>query len=233
VCYNVLIDFGIKNMFNKELEKFDLLKHCFYRAWDEGKLSQSDLQEYACQYFNHVKETPRYLSMIHSRCDDISVRQVILDNLVDEEKGDENHPELWLRFSDSLQVDRKVVKNAKLLPTTKNLNDTFFDLVKKSTAEGLGALYAYERQIPGIAKTKIDSLKKFYQIHDQKDIKFFTVHIEADEWHSEECENLIKKLSSEEQNLAKEASLKLAQSLWGFLDGMEELRLSKSYPNIH
>lgn len=222
-----------ESIFCEDLERFNLLNHTFYRAWDEGLLSKSDLQEYACQYFNHVNETPRYLSAMHTGCDDIKVRQVILDNLVDEEKGDENHPELWLKFADALNVDRKIVKNADLLPTTKKLSETFFKLAKSSTAEGLGALYAYERQIPAIAKTKIDSLKKFYSIEKPEDIKFFTVHMTADEWHSEECENLIKGLSPEDQEVAKGAALKLAQALWEFLDGMEALRLKGVHPNIH
>ena len=34
---------------------------------------------------------PRYLSSIHSNCEDISVRQEILDNLIDEERGNDNH----------------------------------------------------------------------------------------------------------------------------------------------
>ena len=218
-------------LFSAELDNLDLLKHKYYRAWEEGLLSKSDLKEYACQYFNHVNETPRYLSTMHANCDDISVRQVILDNLVDEEKGEENHPELWLRFCDALGVKRDVVKSAKLTECTKNLSSTFFALANNSVAEGLGALYAYERQIPSVAKTKIKSLKDLYGVDSEDALKFFDVHIGADEWHSKECEDLIKKLSAQDQKKAKDAAVKLAKALWSFLDGMEELRITKSYPN--
>lgn len=219
-------------MFTKELAEFDLLKHEFYKSWERGELVKKDLQEYACQYFNHVKEFPKYLSAIHTNCDDIKIRQVILGNLIDEEQGEENHPELWLRFGKALDVDRVNVENAALLPSTIALANTFVSLVKKSLAEGLGALYAYERQVPEVAKTKIASLKKFYNISKEEELKFFTVHIEADEWHAQECEDLIKSLNEEQQSVAKVAAVTLAKSLWGFLDGMEQVRITQNYRNI-
>ena len=89
-------------MFEKTIQQdiapFHLLKHNFYQKWSEGKLKIEELQEYSCQYFHHVSAFPRYISTIHSMCADINNRQVLLDNLVDEEKGSENHPELWQRL---------------------------------------------------------------------------------------------------------------------------------------
>ena len=38
--------------------------------------------------------------------------------------------------------------------------DNFFAQARKSYAEGLASLYTYERQIPEIAETKIQGLKK-------------------------------------------------------------------------
>ncbi|AHX11408.1 folate metabolism, CADD family protein [Neorickettsia helminthoeca str. Oregon] len=219
-------------MFTKELEPLSILKHDFYKSWESGNLSREDLQEYACQYFNHVNETPRYLSTIHSKCRDIKVRQVLLDNLVDEERGEENHPKLWLDFCAALGLTQEKVRNAKLLGATKQLSDTFFKLSSSSVSEGIGALYAYERQIPDIARVKIESLKKFYGIEKDEELKFFSVHIEADEWHSEECENLLKRMNLSEIEVAKEAALKLASALWKFLDGMEQVRLTKNYLNV-
>src|SRR2546428_13767981 len=83
-----------------------LLKHPFYVAWTEGRLSLDTLQRYAEQYYNHVAAFPRYLSAIHAQTEDLKVRQHILDNLNDEEQGDKNHPELWLRFAEALGCTR-------------------------------------------------------------------------------------------------------------------------------
>ena len=97
-----------------------MLKHPFYVAWTEGKLSKSVLAEYAKQYYAHVRAFPTYVSGVHSRCDDVSIRQQLLENLIEEERGEENHPELWLRFAEALGVTREDVRAAELLPSTKD-----------------------------------------------------------------------------------------------------------------
>lgn len=170
---------------NNQLDNLHLLKHPFYESWNEGSLSLQALQTYAKEYYHHVAAFPRYISGIHSLCPNLKMRQVLLGNLIEEEQGDENHPELWQRF-----------------------------------AEGLGALYAYERQTPEVSKSKIEGLKKHYSINDERSLKFFTVHMEADEWHSEECANLIADLSEEEQEKVMQGSKKGAKLLWSFLDGI-------------
>lgn len=175
------------NLLNQELDKMHLLKHPFYQAWSEGKLSLEVLQQYAKQYYNQVKNFPRYISKIHSECEDITSRQVLLGNLIEEENGEENHPELWLRFAEGLGVKREDVEGSELQYETKALVDGFFKLADESYAKGLGALYSYERQVPEVAKSKIDGLEKFYGITGEAALKFFNVHVTADEWHSEEC----------------------------------------------
>lgn len=205
---------------NAALDEFHLLKHPFYQMWSEGKLTVDVLRSYSEQYYHHVDAFPRYISTIHSKCTNIAERQVLLGNLIDEEKGDENHPELWLRFAEGLGASRKDVKSATLNKETKALVDGFFALCNKSYAHGLGALYAYERQVPAVAKSKIDGLKMFYGIEDERSTQFFTVHMTADEWHSQEVADLIEALPDHEKIIAKAASLSAAKLLWGFLDGM-------------
>jgi pyrroloquinoline-quinone synthase len=50
--------------------------------------------------------------------------------------------------------------------------------------------------------------------------------MEADEWHTEECANLLEKMNSEEQLIALEGAVKGAQLLWNFLDEMQEIHLN-------
>ena len=59
------------------------LQHPFYLAWTAGTLSMSRLREYAVQYYIHVAAFPRYLSALHSRCEDLETRQTILENLIE------------------------------------------------------------------------------------------------------------------------------------------------------
>ncbi|MCM1002543.1 CADD family putative folate metabolism protein [Wolbachia pipientis] len=207
-------------LLNRELDNLHLLKHQFYQSWNEGKLSLEALRVYAKEYYHHVAAFPRYISSIHSLCPNLKIRQVLLGNLIEEEQGDENHPELWQRFAEGLGVSRSDLREDAQIKETQELVDGYFDIVRLGFASGLGALYAYERQTPEVSKSKIDGLKRHYSIDDERSLQFFTVHMDADEWHSEECANLIADLNEEEQGKVMQGAKKGAKLLWGFLDGM-------------
>ncbi|MGL9761382.1 MAG: CADD family putative folate metabolism protein [Wolbachia sp.] len=207
-------------LLNRELDSLHLLKHQFYQSWNEGNLSLEALQIYAKEYYHHVAAFPRYISGIHSLCPNLKMRQVLLGNLIEEEQGDENHPELWQRFAEGLGVSRSDLREDAQINETQELVDGYFDIVRSGFAMGLGALYAYERQTPEVSKSKIEGLKKHYSIDDERSLQFFTVHMDADEWHSEECANLIADLNEEEQGKVMQGAKKGAKLLWGFLDGM-------------
>src|SRR5436853_7226442 len=117
---------------NTHLDKIDndiaekhLLKHPFYLAWTRGKLSKEALADYARQYYQHVAAFPTYLSAIHANCDNQSTRRELLNNLIDEEAGSPNHPELWLNFAEALGVSARDAQNADKWPENKHLIDTF------------------------------------------------------------------------------------------------------------
>ncbi len=200
-----------------------MLKHPFYVAWSEGKLSREVLQEYAKQYYAHVRAFPTYVSAVHSRCDDLETRQMLLENLIEEEQGAENHPELWLRFAESLGVTREEVRNAELLPQTKDSVARLKQLTQSADyREGLAALYAYESQIPEVAQTKRAGLKEFYGIDDERGVSFFRIHESIDTIHqqvemrilSSECR------TSDDQIKTISAAKEAAKALWSFLDGV-------------
>src|SRR6266852_8254750 len=140
-----------------------LLKHPFYLAWKRGELSKDALADYARQYYHHVAAFPTYLSAVHANCNDQTTRKQLLSNLVDEEAGSPNHPELWLKFAKGLGIEDVDLAGAEKQPETKNLIDAFRSVCRDgSTAEGLAALYAYESQIPAICESKIDGLRRHY-----------------------------------------------------------------------
>jgi pyrroloquinoline-quinone synthase len=214
---------------NEQLDQYHLLKHPFYQAWSAGQLELETLQEYAKQYYHHVNDFPRYLSAIHTQVEDIETRQIILGNLIDEEQGEENHPELWLRFAESLGVTREEAKNVAISAKTQALLDGYREICASSPEAGIGALYAYERQVPEVAKSKIDGLEKFYAITSEKGLKFFKVHITADEWHAAECAELMEALPEEKRKEAKRGAIAAMRLLWEFLDGMQEHRATAGY----
>src|SRR4030095_12153727 len=174
----------LDNIDNDIAEKH-LLKHPFYLAWARGELSKDALTDYAQQYYHHVAAFPTYLSAVHSNCEDQAIRKQVLNNLIDEEAGSPNHPELWKKFAHGLGVENAALARTEKQPETKNLINTFRSVCSQgSTAEGLAALYAYESQIPAICESKIDGLKKYYGFTEPKHYEYFTVHIEADREHS-------------------------------------------------
>ncbi|NRB11274.1 MAG: CADD family putative folate metabolism protein [Rickettsiaceae bacterium] len=211
----------------KELAKYDLLTHDFYKAWDKGELALETLKIYAREYYGHVAAFPRYISAIHSKCDNIEHRQILLGNLIEEEQGEENHPELWLRFAEGIGCSRKECQKT-LLVASKELIDGYFELTNDSYEKGLGSLYAYESQTPEVSKTKIEGLQKHYKINDENTLKFFKEHQAWDIEHTKECEFLINALSDKKQEQVQKGAVSGAKLLWNFLDSMQEIHRYKN-----
>ena len=207
---------------NKKLDKYHLLKHPFYKAWNEGKLTREIIKDYAEQYYQHVKAFPRYISATHSLCEDLAKRKILLENLQDEEKAGSDHPKLWKNFALSMGADKTEIESVKKEKFTSEMIDNFFKNGRASYAEGLASLYTYERQIPEIAETKIRGLKNHYGGSSKKGLEFFEVHKAADVYHREACEKLLDDLSAEEQKKAEVSALSTAKYLWNFLTGIAD-----------
>ncbi len=214
---------------NHHLDKIDndiaeknLLKHPFYLAWTRGELSGEALADYARQYYHHVAAFPTYLSAVHANCDDQATRKQLLHNLIDEEAGSPNHPELWLKFARGLGVEDVDVRTTEKQPETEGLIDTFQSVCRDgSTAEGLAALYAYESQIPAICESKIDGLKKHYGFNDPEHYRYFSVHLEADREHSAaEREMLMSYIDNDNFGKVKTATQRVLDALWEMLTGV-------------
>jgi pyrroloquinoline-quinone synthase len=208
-----------------ELLKQNLLEHHFYKLWSAGLLSIDIIKEYAIQYYQQVKNFPRYLSATHSITEDIKSRKILLENLCDEENDDTqngivNHVQLWKNFCTGMGLTESQVENTEIMQSTQNLIDTFYSLSKESTESGLATLYAQEHQYAKISESKRCGLKQFYNIDNAETVKFFSVHEKADIWHAEQLETLINNTSDELKSKIIDAGSKAMNALNGFLDGM-------------
>ena len=204
-----------------------MLDHPFYQAWNEGRLSLEDLKEYAKQYFHHVDVFPKAVSQVHANCPDRAGRKMLAENIAEEEgleAGRDDHATLWKHFAYGMGASEDEVETAKLNPETQGLIDTFREQSRKSYAAGLGALYAYESQLPEVAATKIDGLVNLYEKDDADTLRFFRVHEEADVEHADVCRGLINKLDADEQLEAEAGAAALCDALNGFLSGMQRTR---------
>ena len=201
-----------------------MLSHPFYQAWTEGRLSLDTLRAYARQYFHHVEAFPRAVSAVHSNCADADGRRMLAENLAEEEgvdAGKQDHATLWLMFACGLGQDEAAVRTQQLNGETSALIETFRRLSRRSYASGLGALYAYESQFPGVATAKIEGLVDRYGIADEATLRFFRVHATADVEHSAVCRALLDRLPEAEKAEAIAAGEELAGALWNFLSGVE------------
>jgi pyrroloquinoline-quinone synthase len=201
-----------------------MLKHPFYQAWTEGRLPLDTLRDYARQYFHHVEAFPRAVSAVHSACPDRDGRRMLAENLAEEEgldAGKQDHASLWLMFACGLGEDESAVRAQQLNSETSELIDTFRRLSSRSYASGLGALYAYESQFPGVASAKIEGLIERYGIADEETLRFFRVHESADVEHSRVCRDLLDRLPEDQRGEAVAAGEELAGALWNFLSGVE------------
>jgi len=124
-------------------------------------------------------------------------------------------------FACGLGENEAAVRAQQLNPETIELIDTFRRLSRRSYASGLGALYAYESQFPGVASAKIDGLIERYGIADEATLRFFRVHESADVEHSRVCRELLDHLPAEQREEAVAAGEELAGALWNFLSGVE------------
>ena len=201
-----------------------MLSHPLYRAWSAGSLSQETLRFYAKQYFHHVEAFPQVVSATHAGCPDRDGRRLLAENLTEEEglgEGRLPHAELWMKFATALGVDRAAVEGETLTAETTALIDTFRSLAAHSYASGLGALYAYESQLPAVSTTKIEGLKQFYGVEDADGLSFFRVHEVADVEHSAVCRELLDRLPEAQRAEALDAAKALCEALLGFLSGVE------------
>jgi len=209
------------------LEKIDaaiaeknLLQHPFYQDWQGGKLTRESLQLYAAQYYRHVEAFPQHLKLLAARADE-SLKPVVLENLAEELNPARPHPKLWRDFAGELGVSEDVVTSSPSLPGTRHVVAKFREIcTARSAAEAVAALYAYEAQVPEIATTKIDGLKKFYGITGPKALAYFEVHEEADKEHRAAWRAWLEANAEGNEEAILKSTNEALDALWGALSAV-------------
>jgi len=215
------------------IAKYDLLCHPFYQAWSAGELTREDLREYARDYYHHVEAFPSYLAELGIRLDESELRQAVLANMADEKGmadalGQEStpHSEMWLDFAEGMGAPRDMRGHVPV-PEITQLTGFFHRVASEGTPEeALAAFYAYESQVPRVAKEKARGLQQMYGA-DERVTAYFALHTTADVYHSQVWrQQLGKRLESNPQlaDKALAAGENAAKALWRALDGIEVRR---------
>ena len=199
----------------------NLLKHPFYQDWQAGKLTRQALQLYAAQYYRHVEAFPKHLRVLAARTEG-PLRDTVMENLAEEEDFNAPHPKLWRDFAAAVGVGEDDITCCPALPGTQNVVAIFREICgDRPVAEAVAALYAYEAQVPEIASTKIDGLRKFYGVEKPAALAYFVIHEEADKAHREAWRTWLDEHSDPTSNDEIVATATAALSaLWGALDAV-------------
>lgn len=201
-----------------EIEKHSLLKHVFYQMWSEGKLTINHLQGYSKEYFQLVKVVPKFVENIFNVIADPSLKRAVGQNL----KEESEHIEPWIMFSTAMGVQRNDLASYKGENETNMAVSTLSQLTERSLEEAVAAMYAYEKELPKISKSKIDGLKKFYGVQSNEATKYLEIHEEVDLRHSEVWKNILKTIPEEKQECALNAAISSLEAQNKLLDSVHK-----------
>jgi pyrroloquinoline-quinone synthase len=197
-----------------------LLKHPFYQAWTEGKLSKESLQLYAEQYYQHVRAFPENLKELAGRANS-PLAELVKENLAEELDPSGSHPALWREFAKSLGVSDAALDGARPLPGIAALLDTYDEVVSQGTmTQAVASFYAYESQVPEIATQKISGLRSFYNITEPSALAYFGVHEEADVRHRAAWRGWLASQKDADTFGVLCAAERSLKALWGALDAV-------------
>jgi pyrroloquinoline-quinone synthase len=210
------------NTIDLRIAEHHLLKHPFYEAWTAGTLPRAALLDYAAQYYAFESNLPRYLTALHARSESAAVRSTLLENAWDEEHGESNHPELWLRFADALGLERAQVVGCHRHDPTQALVSTYREAAETAPVEaGIAALYAYESQLPAVAEAKIAGLRAHYGVESRDGLAFFEVHRAIDVHHAAAERHILEQAVSGENGESTVVWTERAlKAWWDFLNGV-------------
>lgn len=202
--------------------------HPLWFKIQEGRLSSFQLQGFAKQFFLQVREFPRAVSALHSRCPDREERVKLAESVYEEEtgrlSGSKPHPELFLDFCAGLGLSRDEVLGAAPLPSTAALIHWFEYSTKiLPFLEGVAAInLAAEGQVVGAFGPFALALQKHYGL-SEPEVAFWDVHELADAEHSEVGDHIVVTHATTDElqggiRRAVETSLGM---WWQFFDGMD------------
>jgi pyrroloquinoline-quinone synthase len=189
-------------------ERWNVLRHPFYRRWSDGELSADELARYSGQYRHAVAAIARLSSHAAAAAPDRSD----LRRHAAEELG---HIRLWDGFVDAAGGS---IEDAPTAETAACVDAWTAD-------DGLGAalarLYAIESGQPEISRIKREGLTDLYGFEDGPATAYFTVHETRDREHAAEVRDLISELAGDASGDELAAAAESAfRANWRLLDGV-------------
>lgn len=175
------------------IEQRSLLKHPFYVDWTEGSLPLESIAGYSKEYFQLVKTVPVFVETIMQHAPTY-MREAIDSN----RKEEQDHIRPWIRFAGSLGVPQTELEKYSALEKTRQAV-SYLEGLMSSYEEGSAAMYALEQEIPKISLSKLDGLRKFYDMTSEDATEYFRLHTEADIRHAALWREILEKTTKERE----------------------------------
>lgn len=193
-------------------ERWNVLRHPFYRRWSAGELSNEELAFYAGEYRHAVVALAEASEAAADACE-----RDLRTELADHAREERAHVKLWDRFADALDADTE----REPLPETVECARAWRSA--SDALEGMAVLYAVEAGQPAISQTKLDGLTEHYGMPaDGPATAYFTLHAERDHAHAAQSRAILEERLADVDGdrLAELAEGALAGN-WRLLDGVE------------
>ena len=196
-------------------ERWNVLRHPFYRRWSAGELSREELARYSGQYRHAVRAIA---AASEAAADAAPARPELRRHAVEER----DHVALWDGFVDAAggsvadpptpETEGCVRAWSQSRPVTARGDDLLARLVR---------LYAIESGQPAISRIKRQGLVGCYGFTDGPATAYFRLHERRDAEHAAEARGLIEELAAEgdQDELAAAAEATLRAN-WRLLDGV-------------
>jgi pyrroloquinoline quinone (PQQ) biosynthesis protein C len=180
----------------KEIQAFPKIriKHPFLKAVCNGTATMEQIRAWAIQDYQFRAAVPRIAMMRYLACNDPEIAQKLWGVLEEETRGMDTgtagHNELAIRFAESIGLTKSRLENAELRPTTaahlyyvELIIHTLPWFVVMSIQIGAEGTFG-----PAAAALGQGFMKNYNMTPD--DVRFFTVHTEADEEHGSLAEEI-------------------------------------------
>jgi pyrroloquinoline-quinone synthase len=186
-------------------DRWNLLRHPFYRRWNCGGLTRSDLAHYAGEYRHAVVA----LSDTAGKAAELSGPE--------HAREEAEHIGLWDEFAAAFGAD------TDRSPSTETAECVGAWTAPEDPLGALAVLYAVEAGQPEVSKVKLEGLAEHYGVaEDEPGASYFALHAELDHEHAAAARRLLAEHSSPEDGEALAALAEDAlRGNWTLLDGVE------------
>jgi pyrroloquinoline quinone (PQQ) biosynthesis protein C len=188
-------------------ERWNVLRHPFYRRWSAGELTPDELARYSGQY-RHAVEAIAAVSENAAR---VAPERAELRRHAGEER---EHVSLWDGFVSAAGGDAGAARTAETDQCVRAWS------ADRDLAGSLITLYAIESGQPEISRIKRQGLVERYGFAEGDGTAYFSVHAHRDTEHAAEARELLEGLAGEDEDRLVGIAEGAFRANWRLLDGI-------------